>query len=172
MEARTGDEPCPGCRLGLPLQEGERHAYLGASAACWRLYGTLLEREYSDPDYMAVHRTTVDAYAAQHPGSPEPRTIQSINVHLTGLYLVLERGLDARFVRKVSGALTRDKRRLQWLEPPPDLGAMTVQDVLRATSAPDHRRRVEDWGRLVWQAWSSAHELVAALAQSAIAGLR
>jgi hypothetical protein len=157
-------ETCPHCKLVLPRHDGAAHAYLGGSPSCWGLYGQVLAREYADPAWMAPHRITVDAYAAQHPGRPEPRTVASINVHLVGLYLTLERGLDGGYVRQVIGRLTRDKDRLAWLEPPADLGAITVADVMRAQDPAAHSAVVTDWGRSVWRAWADHHRTVIELA--------
>ena len=84
---------CPGCGLVLPARDGPAHPYIGASPACWALFGELLAREYADPRYRRVHRTTVDAYATQHPGVPERRSVQSVALHLAGLLLVFEEGM-------------------------------------------------------------------------------
>lgn len=156
---------CPDCKAALPAVDGERHAYLGGSAACWALYGRLLAREYGDPAYMRAHRMTVDAYAAQHPGLAEPRTIQSIHVHLAGLYLTLERRLDADFARRVIARVTRQKDRLHWLTPPAMLGDLTIADVMMAASAEDHQAAVARWARVVWEAWRPHHDEVIALAK-------
>ena len=86
--------PCVGCGALVPEIEGPTHRYLGASPGCWAVYGEVLEKEYGDYlRYAPVHRLTVDAYAAQHPGVPSPQSIQSVAVHLIRLHLVLERGL-------------------------------------------------------------------------------
>lgn len=160
-------QTCPDCKLVLPAGSGEGHAYLGASPACWALFETLLAREYADPAYFAAHRVTVDAYAAQHPGRSEPRTIQSINLHLVGLYLTLHCGLDGAFTRRVLARLSHDKARLTWLAPPADLSALTVADALQARTAPDHAAAVSAWGRAVWTAWAPHHATVIALAERA-----
>src|SRR3954470_16111070 len=89
-------EPCPGCGRLYPGSDGATHAYIGASAGCWARYGELLALEYGDARLMRWHRLTVDSYAAQHPGVPARRSAQSVHVHLAGLYLTLERGLDGR----------------------------------------------------------------------------
>jgi hypothetical protein len=160
-------EICPDCKLVLPRHDGESHAYMGGSPACWALYGQVLAREYGDPAWMAPHRTTVDAYAAQHPGRPEPRAIQSVNGHLVALHLTFDRGLDASFVRKVLSRLARDKGALSWLAPPADLGAITVADVMRAQDPTAHAMAVMTWGQSVWRAWAGHHATVIALAERA-----
>jgi hypothetical protein len=164
------DEVCPGCKLVLPVFYGSRHPYFGATASCWALFLQLLAREYSEPAYMTMHRTTVDAYAAQHPGSAEPRSIQSVNVHLVGLYLVLERRLQPDFVRSVIGGLTKQKSDLCWLPPAATLGSINVMDVLEAGSPADHENAVRAWGHSVWTAWATHRETIVALAAKALAG--
>ncbi len=163
-------ETCPNCGLALPRADSARHPYLGASAACWALYGEVLAREYGDPAFMAVHRLTVDAYAAQHPGLPERRTIQSINLHLVALYLSLERRLNPGFITRAIAALTRETTRLEWLEPPPSLGEMTVADVAAASTPEAHGRLVADWAGSVWRAWAPHHRRVIGLAEQ-VAGV-
>ena len=66
---------CPGCGARVRDFDGATHAYIGAVAGCWELFGEVLAREYEQPAYFAVHHLTVDAYAVQHPGTPSPRTI-------------------------------------------------------------------------------------------------
>lgn len=145
-------ETCPDCGLTLPAGSGEVHPYLGASASCWALYGEVLAREYADPRYMKVHRLTVDAYAAQHPGKPERRSIQSVWVHLAGLYLTLERGLRPDFVRRVMESIIERSDTLSWLEPPVAYGS-TVADVVVAGDADGHAELVRRWADDVWAAW-------------------
>jgi Family of unknown function (DUF5946) len=158
-------ERCPDCGLELPRQGVTRHPYLGASPSCWGLYNEVLAREYSSPALMAsVHRLTVDAYAAQHPGKPERRTIQSIWVHLASLYLTLERGLAHDYARRVIGALTSQSNNLEWLTPPASLGSITVAQVAAAPDAASHEEIVRRWARDVWSAWQPYHPQIESLA--------
>lgn len=161
---------CADCGLVLPKSAAAPHAYLGGSGECWSLFEAVLEREYQDPAYMSVHRITVDAYAAQHPGRAEPRTIQSVNLHLVGLHLALERGLDPRFVRRALARLTGLKRELFWLDPPPSLGEVRVDHVARAATPEDHAVRVEAWGWSVFEAWSPHHARIRALGAQILSG--
>ena len=84
--------PCVGCGALVPDVAGPTHPYIGASRGCWAIYGEVLAKEYGEYGYPPVHGLTVDAYAAQHPGTPSRQAIQSVAVHLIALYLVLERG--------------------------------------------------------------------------------
>jgi len=118
---------------------------------------------------MKFHRWTVDAYAAQHPGKPEPRTIQSIYVHLLALFLQIERGTDQSFIIKVMQRVTETKKgKLPWLNPPQNLGNLTVLQVISANSPEEHGRKVETWGRSVWAAWSVHHKSISDLAREFI----
>jgi hypothetical protein len=150
---------CPGCGLTLPASDGPTHAYIGASAACWALYGELLAREYEDAELFARHQLTVDTYAVQHPGVEERRSAQSVGLHLMTLCLVLERGADPADGPLLHRRLVK-RPAWEWLEPPQPNGAMTVADVLTAMSAEDHRRLVGDWATDVWATWHVHHELV------------
>jgi hypothetical protein len=158
-------DTCPDCKVELPHSEGLTHEYLGGNAACWKAFGDVLAREYNDFQYMKFHRWTVDAYAAQHPGKSEPRTIQSVHVHLLALYLQIERKTDPSFISKVMQKVTQAKKgKLQWLNPPAGLGEITIAQVLEASSAHEHGAKVEAWGKCVWDAWKEHHSIIRALA--------
>ena len=151
---------CPGCGLELPNPDGPTHAYIGASPACWALYGELLAREYGELRYPPSHRLTVDVYAVQHPGRPERRAIQSVAVHLIALCLVLERGVATVAVRDLMGRVLARKPKLEWLEPPEPNGTVTVRDVLASRDLAEHAAKVDRWARDVWDAWSLHHNRV------------
>ena len=130
MEATAADRAsegalavCPGCGLVLAVGDGPAHPYIGASAACWALFGELLAREYGDPRYRRVHRTTVDAYAAQHPGVAERRSVGSVAVHLGGLLLVLDEGVPSEHVTAWLRRMHAQSPEWRWLEPPRSPGA-------------------------------------------------
>jgi hypothetical protein len=152
-------ERCPGCGLDLPSSSGPTHPYIGASAACWALYGELLAREYEELNLPEGHRLTVDAYAVQHPGRPERRSIQSVTIHLIALHLVLERDEPPATVTARMGELMARLPALTWLDPPTPNGTLTVEHVL-AASPEEHHRRAREWAADVWTAWRPYHKLV------------
>ena len=158
----TDLRPCFGCGARVPDEEGPTHRYLGASPGCWRLYGEVLGREYADYGRFApVHRLTVDAYAAQHPGTPSPQSIGSVAAHLIRLHLQLERGLPYdRANDAMLGISSRSKEDFVWLDPPGNLGDVTVLDVLDAGDPGEHVDRVRGWAASVWEAWAPHHETV------------
>src|SRR3982751_1269864 len=106
---------CPGCGASVPAFSGPTHAYYGEAPGCWALYGEVLAREYSDYRFARLHRLTVDSYAAQHPGRPEPRTIQSVAVHLIGLQLSLESAEPVRPLEPVLQAAADASAAFRWL---------------------------------------------------------
>ena len=152
--------PCISCGASIPDTEGPVHPYLASSPGCWAIYGEVLAREFSDYRYGRKHRLTADAYAVQHPGQPSPQTIQSVAVHLAGLYLVLERGLPIEKTSLLMQRLTTYKPNFPWLESPEDLGPTTVYDVWRADNPETHLRLVQDWAASAWSAWETHHRQI------------
>ena len=157
--------PCPECAARVPVVDGPTHAYYGAAPGCWALYGEVLAREYGDFRFGRVHHLTADTYAAQHPGRPERRTIQSVAVHLIGLHLALERGAAPDELTGARQAAADRSAQFRWLEPPSRRGAVTVRDVHAVGDDPDaHARLVRAWADAVWQAWALHHDQVRAWA--------
>jgi hypothetical protein len=147
-----------------PDRAGPVHPYMTSSPACWSTYGRVLAAQYEDPSRMRFQQLVVDAYAVQHPGSPnlrlDPRVTQSVGIHLMTLCLFLEYGLDPvvgpdlhrRMVRRpVFGALSPPASRV---------GQRTCADVPLAGSAEQARAAVCLWAREVWAGWSGQHETV------------
>jgi hypothetical protein len=160
-------EPCPGCGRLYPRVEAPTHAYIGASPACWAHYGELLALEYGDSGLMRWHRLTVDAYTAQHPGVPGRRSAQSVHVHLAGLYLTLERGLDAPAVARAMQRLA-DGRVYAWLDPPPLATEIGVAELIEAAAGPEYGERARAWAEGVWRAWAPYHSAIRPEAEGAL----
>lgn len=139
-----------------------------SSPGCWEAYGRVIAREYSDPTLANVHRLSVDAYAAQHPGQPSSQSMKSVGVHLVRLFLTLERGFDVRESNRVMVAASKVKGRFGWLEPPPSLGELTVSHVDETADSGSHRAAVREWSRSVWEAWAPHHAAVEEWAQSLV----
>jgi hypothetical protein len=144
---------CPGCGLELAESDGPTHPYIGASAACWALYGELLARQYAAYD-AGPHKTSVDAYAVQHPGVPEPRSVRSVSLHLVRLCLMLERGVGGKDAARLMVAVGDRIGEFAWLDPPDPNGTVTVRDVLEGAAD------TEGWAHDVWAAWAAHHEMV------------
>ena len=158
--------PCIGCHAQVPDLHGPMHAYIGASAGCWRIYGDVLAREYGEYAYPDFHRLTVDAYAAQHPGQPSRRSIQSVAVHLIALHLVIERGLQFRAVVPHMRTAIRKDAPFAWLDPPAQPATTNILDIATTTDLKTHERGVRQWADSVWQSWSAHHDTIRAWAGS------
>jgi hypothetical protein len=156
----SGGASCPGCGVVLPEYDGPTHPYIGASAACWALYGELLAFEYAELGYPECHRLTVDAYAVQHPGRREPRSIQSVAAHLAGLYLVLERGMDGPKATAFKNRVAAGNPGFRWLDPPQTNRALTIRDVFEIRRELRHCDAVQAWARSVWETWEPHHDTV------------
>ncbi|MEM9533076.1 MAG: DUF5946 family protein [Pseudomonadota bacterium] len=164
-------ETCPSCGAVTPVSGvGATHRYLLSSPGCWAAYGELLAREYGDMLYMSAHALTVDAYAAQHPGEKGPQTISSINVHLASLLAYFEQGVPLAELATLKQRLVQRKHRFEWLDPPDQLGEVTITDVLAATDAQSHVTLVKDWARAAFEAWGAYHGTIRSLlAEAALA---
>ncbi|NIP78930.1 MAG: hypothetical protein GWM90_06915, partial [Gemmatimonadetes bacterium] len=137
---------CPGCGALVPDPGGPALPHVGASLGCWAIYGDVLAREYGEWAFPPINRLTVNAYAAQHPGEPSPRTTQAMASHLVALYLCLERGVDPGRLARELGRVTTPSE-FRWLDPPPAGSALTILDVRGAASLRDHTSRVERWAQ-------------------------
>jgi Family of unknown function (DUF5946) len=151
---------CPGCGLELPELDAPAPAQLGASPACWALYGRLLVREYGDLADGLVHRLTVATYAIQHPDRSKHRSPASTALHLIALCLVLERGASAQQTTPLIAGMLERPPAFRRLEPPRPNGTMDVSDVVRARAPDEHARLVWQWARDVWSAWAPHHAQV------------
>lgn len=153
-------QACPGCGLRLAPVEGPAHAYIGASPACWALYGQALERGYADPACGEVLQLVVDAYACQHPGEPERRSAQSVVIHLMTLCLFLEGRADPRDGSRLHRRMVESRQRFDWLEPPAERGEVTVVAVTEAPSTAAYVEAAWAWAGSVWDAWDGHHAAV------------
>lgn len=151
---------CPSCGAVTATSDGPVHRYLESSPGCWAAYGEVLAREYSDYHYARHHHFTVDAYALQHPGKSSPQTIQSAAVHLASLCKIIEDGYSNADSTKFMQKFVNHKERFFWLQPPSNLGEITLMDVLAATDADSHLAMVKCWALSTWDAWQHHHDQV------------
>ena len=104
----------------------------------------------------------VDAYAAQHPGTPSDQATQSVAVHLLTLYGVLERGVPLADVlwlrqRPLRGLLEARRRRFSWLAPPVFEGGLTIASIAGEPTPESRAARVRPYVESVWAAWADEH---------------
>ena len=155
-------EACFGCGALVPKKKGPTHQYIGASPGCWEKFGEVLAKEYDEYNYPPVNRLTVDTYAAQHPGTPSKKSIQSVAIHLIGLHLMLDLNYESHQATRILRQAAETPQDFHWLELPPSLGSLTILDVEGAENIKDYTDRVHIWAHTVWQAWQSHHEQIRA----------
>jgi hypothetical protein len=149
---------CFGCGALVESISGKPHKYLGATQGCWNIYGQILAKEYCEYNYPeTIHRLTVDTYSVQHPGQPCKQAIQSVNLHLIGLYLIIENNYIGKIVTKKIGEILSKKPMFEWLEPPIPNGTITVIDVITTKTFEEHEIRVMEWSKNVWNCWKIKH---------------
>lgn len=152
---------CAGCGLRMPPNSRPvTIGYYNTSPECWLVYTEVLAAEYGNAVlFGAVHQLTVDTYAVQHAGGPHPD--KSVDVHLAGLHLVLERGIRPPYVAPHLQRLASSVTTWPHFPPPRRVESVTVCDVALAGSIEGHISVVERWSRTVWEAWSQHHAAVA-----------
>jgi hypothetical protein len=155
-------ETCVGCGAQVPKKNGPTHEHIGASPGCWEIFSEVLAKVSEEFNYPPVHRLTVDAYAAQHPGTPTKKSNQSVAIHLIGLHLMLDRNYEAHQATQFLTLAAESSQDYHWLEPPSLLGSLTILDVEGADNIKEHTDRVHIWAHTVWQAWQSHHEQIRA----------
>ncbi len=140
--------------------DGARDPYGVSSPACWAAYGEIMALEFSAAGHFASHGMSVDTYMAQHPSPASRASVQSVWVHLAGLYIALERGGTPAQRGRVIAKMTTPKRDFDWLEPPLPGTALTVVSVAERAGA--HAEGVKAWAESVWTTWAPHHPRIRA----------
>lgn len=104
----------------------------------------------------------VDAYAAQHPGTPSNQATQSVAVHLIALYAVFVKGTDLGrlvWVRQRALRAKPDEKhgRFQWLTPPDFTGSLNVADIANSATPQSRAELVVRYVRDMWEVWARVH---------------
>jgi len=163
------ESTCPGCGLKtLVTDDAHYDGYYHTSPECWQLYTKVLGAQFGNALLFGqAHQLTVDAYAVQHAGGQHPD--KSVDIHLTGLYLVLEKGLEPPRVPKYLQRLSDSIEAWPHFPLPSFSGPLTIRDIARATSTQRHIELVRTWSIAVWEAWSRYHAEIAKLARRYLA---
>jgi hypothetical protein len=152
---------CFSCHANVPDINGEVHKYMDAAPGCWRLFGKILEREFSYPEYKTNSRLTTDAYAIQHYGKSDvPQAVKSVNHHLLSLCFYFEYQFSVQQSDLAFRKLAVHKEKFIWLIPPNHVGHITVADVVKAETAQQHMQLVEEWSYAAWMAWKEHHNTI------------
>ena len=135
--------------------------YYNASAECWSPYTEVLGEEYRNA-FLAgrVRQLTVDAYAVQHAGGQPDK---SVDVHLCGLYPVLEKGFRSSHVPPNLQRLSAAIEFWPHFPPPEERGVLTIFDVAICGPVLGRIHTTREWARSVWESWSPHHAAVARL---------
>ncbi len=158
----AAETTCPGCGLQMPRGQATYDGSFHASPECWSVFTEVIGAEFGNaPLFGLVHQLTVDAYAVQHAGGPHPD--KSVDVHLTGLHLVLERGLRPVDVPLRLQRLVAATHAWPHFDPPVARGKLTVADIALAGPA-GHAETVRRWAAETWQRWNAHHAAVAEMA--------
>jgi hypothetical protein len=114
-----------------------------------------------------LHQLTVDAYGAQHAGSPtgERRVVYSV----VGLCLAVEHGWTGTQVRELHARMGPPQPAWpRFIDPAPGPATLTVLDVamagVRRDSVEGHERAIDTWARAVWDSWAPRHAEIRRLA--------
>ena len=121
-------------------------------------YYTLAHR---DPRF--IHQHLVDAYGAQHV-KPSKSTIGAAFA-LAGLYLAVERGFTGRQVQKMHMLMASRSKVWSRFTPPPDVGSVTVADVLAVPAGPGRDQAMMEWCATVWTAWAVDQQRVRSMVE-------
>jgi hypothetical protein len=148
-------ETCVGCGAVVEKIDGPFHKYMTSAPGCWSRYGELLGVLAIDAGATATRALCVDAYAAQHPGTPGPQAIQSVGVHLLNMYGYLILGRPVGIPQSLG--LNGHKGAFRWLQPPAFASSRTVFDVPINAPAVEIASAARAWSESVWAAWSPHH---------------
>ena len=139
-------------------------------AGCLTLFEEILAREFSDYRYGRIHRLTVDAYSLQHPDS-YMKSGKSFVAHLTGMCAAFEFEETFALNQAVQKWLSTNPKIQKPADIPKQRGTLTVAYVYAAVDAEEHTKRVREWARDVWAAWSQHHGLAKQLIGEATSGI-
>jgi len=148
------DSRCTECGAQVPAE----------FTSCDELFMSILTplglRGVESPDAAALGRLLVDTFGMQHP-QRSCKSVKSYAAHLSGLCC----GVEYNGAQSVYAALQR------WLNGPaeaigisrptePDCrGALTIRYVHDAETEAELGARVHQWARVVWEAYTSQHEI-------------
>ena len=135
-------------------------------AGCLKIFEEVIAREFSDYRYGRYHRLTVDAYALQHPDR-YMRSGKSFAAHLTGMCAALEDEDAAALNHAVQKWLSTNPQIDKPAHLPERRGSLTITHVRDAADADEHVKRVREWARDAWGAWSEHHGLARRLINEA-----
>ncbi len=164
MTLPVGFERCPDCGVELLKQEQDSlsRQYVGASPSCWMLFSNLVNADEPPLPPARLNSLIVDAYLAQHHGTPSPQAIQSVAVHLLVLYGVLNQGLEPERALWIRQRALREMvipkhSRFHWLTPPDFAGCLTIANIVQAATPDARANKAREFIEQVWSLWADNH---------------
>jgi len=125
------------------------------------LYHELCYYTLAQPREEFMHQYVVDAYGAQT-ATASDKPIRLVFA-LVGLYLHVELGCNGRQVQRIHTQLAQRKPSLPQINVPASRGTVSVTDVLSAAPGPERDRKIEDWCKSVWAAYSHNRNAIVGL---------
>ena len=133
----------------------------GGRGGCQALFDEITYGMSTDPNIAVIHRLALDTYCMQHVES-YCESAKSYAAHLMGLCCGIEHGDEPALYAPINRMLNANVK----LAKPPVLsnrGSVTLSDVMvayHASGSTDELvKRVHEWARDVWGAYSSQHEI-------------
>ena len=124
----------------------------------------------SHPDMVYfIHQHAVDVFQAQQ-ATKASKPI-GIVFSLIGLYLYLEEGYTGRQIQQAHMRLAQSKSDIPPIELPKERGSITVSDVLKAEPGQSRDVMIRAWCASVWEAYTSAHQVIIDYTQSKLGAL-
>jgi len=183
MEHQPHLRECPGCKTILPITDYPADNRYGVfSPECRQMFDEIIvkEKEFGN----SVHQLIVDAYMVQHPPHHDVQqqlkiskrfidaSIQSIGIHLIGLYLALEKKIPAPSnMNRILTSMKQQHVTFTELTPPADLGKIRAVDVRNAlydnpqVTVHEYEQRVWQWATSAWDAWKDHHTTIRLLCE-------
>lgn len=126
-----------------------------ATSGCWRAYTDSLAWEYSHyvPGAENMHPLAVDAYAASHAESDDPRNVQSVAVHAASLYLHLRRDRSLEYAHRMKKYLVEEGGSFEVMVRPDFSRALNVGDAPEGPTYAEWAAFVRSWAASVLDAW-------------------
>lgn len=161
VRAEHAVERCVGCGATVPVVQGPVHRYMTAAPGCWVMFADRLAPMYHNPHFTTARQLSVDAYAVQHPGSPNSQAIQSVAAHLLSLYAYIELNQPVTGAPRLLARATSVKALYVWLTPPSYVPRRTVADMPHTADPTVVTVAAWEWARAAWDAWRAHHAQVA-----------
>jgi hypothetical protein len=134
----------------------------GGRGGCQALFDEITYAMSEDARIAAIHRLALDAYAMQHVES-YCESAKSYAAHLVGLGWGVQHLDDPASIAPVLNFLNQT---IPLVKPPvlSQRGSMTLPDVIHAYhnsgDVAELVRHVREWSQVVWEAYTSQHEIV------------